>query len=92
MGAIEVGSICVKRKGREAGRKAVVIDVLENQFVLIDGVNVKRRKCNARHLVPLGEKAALKKGASHADVLGFFGAKEKPKKEKKEAKPQEKKK
>jgi large subunit ribosomal protein L14e len=93
MGAIEIGSICLKRKGREAGRKIVVVDKLEKQFVLVDGVNVRRRKCNVRHLTPVGETTGLKKGASHADVLKFFGATEKPKKvkEAKEA-PKEKKK
>lgn len=69
MPAIDVGRICLKRAGREAGRKAVVVDVLEGNFVLIDGLNVKRRKCNVRHLFPLAQKLELKKGASHEEIV-----------------------
>src|SRR3989344_5030748 len=44
-----IGKICVKLTGREAGKACVIVNNLDDNFVLIDG-NVKRRKCNIDHL------------------------------------------
>ena len=35
MPAIEVGRICVKLTGREAGRKCVIVDIMDKSFVVI---------------------------------------------------------
>jgi len=43
------GRICVKTAGRDAGLKCVIVDVLDDKFVLIDG-ETRRRKCNILHL------------------------------------------
>ncbi len=69
----EVGSLCVKLAGRDAGKKCVVVDVLDDAHVLVDG-ETRRRKCNLRHLDPLGESLDVKKGASRADVKKAFKA------------------
>jgi large subunit ribosomal protein L14e len=68
---IDVGRICVKTAGRDAGLKCVVVDVIDDNFVLIDG-ETRRRKCNILHLEPLDKTVELKKGASHADVVKAF--------------------
>ena len=68
---IEIGRICLKLAGRDAGRECVIVDVLEGNYVLIDG-NVRRRKCNIFHLEPTSKKIELKKGASHEDVKKEF--------------------
>ncbi len=68
---IDVGRICVKTAGRDAGMKCVVVEVLDDNFVLIDG-ETRRRKCNILHLEPLDKTVELKKGASHADVVKAF--------------------
>ena len=68
MGAIEVGRVCIKTKGREAGKKAVVVDI-EKGFAIIDGDGIRRRKCNPRHLFPTGQKIDVPKGAKHEDIL-----------------------
>jgi len=68
---MEIGQVCVKLAGRDAGKVCVVVDHVEKQFVLIDG-NVRRRKCNAMHLEPMDQILKLKKGASHADVTAEF--------------------
>jgi large subunit ribosomal protein L14e len=68
---IDVGRICVKTAGRDAGMKCVVVEVLDDNFVLIDG-ETRRRKCNILHLEPLDKTVELKKGASHADVAKAF--------------------
>lgn len=87
---IEVGRLCVKTAGREAGLKAVVVDIVDETFVLIDG-QVKRKRCNVVHLEPLKEKIAIKKGASHADVVKEFKKLKIEIKEKKARKPKKEK-
>lgn len=56
MKAIDVGSVCVKTAGREAGEKAVVVEMSGENFVVIEGPKVKKRKCNISHLFPTGKK------------------------------------
>jgi large subunit ribosomal protein L14e len=68
---IEIGRLAVKIAGRDAGGICVVIDVLDKNFVLIDG-QVRRRKCNIIHLEPLDNVIKVKKKASHEDVVNAF--------------------
>ncbi|MFX1450057.1 MAG: 50S ribosomal protein L14e [Promethearchaeota archaeon] len=57
MSLFGVGRICVKLAGREAGRKCVIVDVIDKNFVLVTGPksisNVKRRRSNVKQLEPL---------------------------------------
>ena len=73
MPAIEIGRICVKLKGREAGRKCVIVDIVDENFVVITGpknlTGVRRRKVNVDHIEPLDEKIDIQKGASDEQVL-----------------------
>ena len=73
MPAIEVGRICVKLAGREAGRKCVIVDIIDENFVLVTGPKqlsgVKRRRANIKHLEPLPQKVEIGKGASDEEVL-----------------------
>lgn len=80
---LEIGRICVKLAGRDAGKTAVIIDVLEEPYVLIDG-EVRRKKCNIKHLEPLDKTVDIEKNATHAEVLKVLGLKEGKKKVKKE--------
>ncbi len=72
MPSIEVGRICVKLYGREAGRKCVIVDVIDKNFVLVTGPRkvsgIKRRRTNVKHLEPTDESIDVKKGASDEDV------------------------
>lgn len=68
---IDVGRLCVKISGRDAGRKCVVVDTLNANTVLIDG-ETRRRKCNLAHIEPLKDSVDLKKGASHEEVAKLF--------------------
>lgn len=68
---MEVGRLCVKIAGRDTGKRCVIVDVLDDRFVTIDG-ETRRRKCNVKHLEPRADVLKLKKGASHADVVGEF--------------------
>lgn len=55
MASIEVGRVCVKLAGREAGEKCVIVDLIDENFVEILGSSVKNRRCNINHLEPLDE-------------------------------------
>ncbi|MGC9072342.1 MAG: 50S ribosomal protein L14e [Acidilobus sp.] len=73
MPAIEVGRVCYKVRGREAGRKCVIVDIVDESTVLITGpkqlTGVKRRRANVKHIVPLDKLVKIEKGASDEDVL-----------------------
>ena len=68
---MEIGRLCVKIAGRDAGLKCVIVDIDDKGFLLIDG-QTRRRKCNPRHLEPLNQTLELKKGAAHTLVVGAF--------------------
>lgn len=71
--AIEVGRICLKLNGREAGRKCVIVDVIDKNFVLITGpknlTGVKRRRVNINHIEPLEDKISVKRGVSDEEIM-----------------------
>ncbi|ACX72866.1 conserved hypothetical protein [Methanocaldococcus vulcanius M7] len=67
MPAVEVGRVCIKTAGREAGQICVIVDVLDKNFVVVDGL-VKRRRCNIKHLEPTEKKVDIQKGASTEEV------------------------
>ncbi|MEM1642348.1 MAG: 50S ribosomal protein L14e [Desulfurococcaceae archaeon] len=73
MPAIEIGRICVKVTGREAGRKCIIVDIIDENFVLVTGPKslsgVKRRRANIRHLEPTDKVISIPRGASDEDVL-----------------------
>ena len=68
---IEIGRLCVKTAGRDAGLKCAVVDILDDKYVLIDG-ETRRRKCNILHLEPLKEVIKIKKNASHEVIKKEF--------------------
>lgn len=65
---IKIGRLCMKIAGRDAGKHCLIVEVLDNKNVLIDG-ETRRRKCNLNHLEPLDKVAKLKKSASHYAVV-----------------------
>ncbi len=67
----EIGQLCVKIAGRDAGCKCVIIDTLDDKYVLIDG-ETRRRKCNISHLEPLDKAIKIKKKASHDEIKKEF--------------------
>lgn len=66
---MEIGQVCIKTKGRSAGRKVVVISGVEDGRVLIDGLRVKRKKCNILHLFPTNKTIKVSKDATHDEVV-----------------------
>ncbi len=76
MPAIEIGRLCVKLTGREAGKKCVVVDVVDKNFVLVTGPQsvsgVRRRRVNINHIEPLEVGIEIKRGASDDDVTSVL--------------------
>jgi large subunit ribosomal protein L14e len=72
MPAIEVGRICVKVTGREAGKKCVITDVMDKSFILVTGpkkvTGVRRRRANINHVEPLQDKVEIKRAASDEEI------------------------
>lgn len=72
MPVIEVGRICVIIAGRRAGKKCVIVDIIDENFVLVTGPQsisgVKRRRMNIKHLEPLDKTIKISKGASDEEV------------------------
>lgn len=60
MPAIEVGRICVKIAGREAGEKCVIVEVIDDNYVEVVGSTIKNRKCNIKHLEPVDQTIEIK--------------------------------
>jgi len=68
---IEIGRVCLKIAGRDAGKKCAVIEIVDDKSVLIDG-QTRRKKCNIIHLEPTKTKLSIKKGASHSEIVKEF--------------------
>lgn len=68
----EVGRICVKTMGREAGSYCVIVETQDTKTVLVTGPKnisgVRRRLCNIRHLEPLDSTLDIKSGADDGAV------------------------
>lgn len=81
MPAMEVGRICVKLVGREAGRKGVIVDLIDKNFVLMTGpreiTGVKRRRVNVNHIEPTDDTVAIDRGASDKAVVQALEAEKK---------------
>ncbi|HLC52518.1 MAG TPA: hypothetical protein VJI98_04710 [Candidatus Nanoarchaeia archaeon] len=71
MSLFKVGRLCMKLAGRDAGQKCVVVETLDDAYVIIDG-STRRRKVNIKHLEPLNQILSLKNKASHTEVETIF--------------------
>lgn len=64
---MEIGQLCMKIAGRDAGKIGVIIKIIDKNYVLLEG-QVRRRKCNMAHLEILPEKVNVSKDAQRAEV------------------------
>jgi large subunit ribosomal protein L14e len=71
---MEIGRVCVRIAGHEAGKKCVIVDVIDRTYVLVAGPEIKRKRCNIAHLEPLPQKLDIAKGASDEDIKRAFEA------------------
>lgn len=76
MPAFDVGRLCMKTQGRDAGRRCVVVDLIDKNFALVTGpkqvTGVRRRRVNVNHLTPLDEKIAIEKGATDEQIAALL--------------------
>ncbi|MHA2280618.1 MAG: 50S ribosomal protein L14e [Promethearchaeota archaeon] len=68
MSVYDIGRLCVKTMGREAGHYCVIVDIIDKNYLLIDGLKVKRRRVNYNHVEPIVDTIEIKKGAKHEEV------------------------
>ncbi len=74
--AVDIGKICVKKLGREASKKCVIVDIIDKSFVLVTGpkalTGVKRRRVNINHLEPTNSSLKIARRASDEDIIALF--------------------
>ena len=68
---MEIGRVCYKIAGRDADNLCVIVDKIDDNFVLIDG-SLRRKKCNIKHLEPTDKVLKIKKDASTEEVIKAF--------------------
>jgi large subunit ribosomal protein L14e len=77
LSSLDVGRICVKLTGREAGNRCVIVDVIDRNYVLVTGpqemTGVRRRRVNMSHLRPLDERVDIARNASDDEILKILG-------------------
>ncbi len=68
MSIAKVGRICVKLRGRNAGKHCVITEVLDDTFAEITGpkkiTGIKRKRCNIVHLELTKDEINIKKKAT----------------------------
>ncbi len=70
MALTEIGRVCIKKFGRDAGSRAVVTKVIDKNFVnVVTSSRPKERKCNISHLEFLNEKIDFKDQSALAHTL-----------------------
>ena len=67
----EVGRMCLKIAGRDSNKYCVVIDKIDNNFVMVDG-QTRRKKVNVKHLLPLTKTINIDKNAAHEKITEAF--------------------
>ena len=72
----EPGRVCLKIAGREAGKYCVIVENIDDNFVLITGpktiTRVKRRKCNIDHIEPTENKLEIDSKADDASIENLW--------------------
>ena len=64
----EVGRVILKIAGRDAGKIGVIIKVIDDKYVMIDGFT-RRKKVNKKHIIPLKKKVDIKEDANREEIL-----------------------
>ena len=76
MSGLNIGSLCIKTAGRKAGEKVIVIEIdKEKHIATIIGKNIKKKKCNLRHLMPLNKTRTVNKNISQKEAEKLIEAK-----------------
>lgn len=57
MAAIEIGRICVKKSGVDAGEEVTITKVVDDNFVMVKNKKGKESRCSILHLEPTSKSA-----------------------------------
>lgn len=72
MSVLEIGRVCLKVSGRDKGKRCVIVELIDRNYVLITGPKsisgVRRRRVNINHLRFLDEKLDIQSGASDEEI------------------------
>lgn len=72
---LEIGRVCIKKNGRDAGSRAVVTKVIDSRFVsIVTTTRPKERRCNSSHLEFLAEKIDVSDRVQLNKALGISDA------------------
>ncbi|MHC1604851.1 MAG: 50S ribosomal protein L14e [Candidatus Methanofastidiosia archaeon] len=66
---IKKGRVATKLLGREAGKLCAIVERIDRNFVLVMGPEVKKRRCNLKHLELRDKILKLKKDATDEDIV-----------------------
>lgn len=73
---LDVGRLCIKIAGREAGKVCCIVKKIDENFVIITGpreiTKVKRRRCSILHLEPLKEKISISPEAQDSEIAALY--------------------
>ncbi len=73
---VDIGRICVKIAGKDAGKYCIIVKNVDNNFVIITGpkklTGIKRKKCNINHLKLLQEKLEIKENCDDIEILNIW--------------------
>lgn len=76
MTSLDIGTVCMKVSGREAGKLCMIVKKIDKVFVEVTGpkvvTDVKRRRCNIEHLEPTEFKLDIKEGANDEEVIEAY--------------------
>lgn len=76
---LEPGRVCIKKFGRDAGSRAVILKVVDDHTVQVStGTRPKPRNCNVKHLEFLNEKVDPANKAQVDKVIGVKEPKQRP--------------
>ena len=69
---LQIGRVCIKKYGRDAGSRAVITKVIDSSFVnVVTAVRPKERRCNVSHLEFLDEVIDTSKNELVNKTLGI---------------------
>ena len=66
---IEVGRVCRKLRGKDAGKYCVIVEKIDKNSVMIEGKGMKRKKTNINHLEPLPQVLDVKKEDNNHEIV-----------------------
>ena len=68
MSVYDIGRIVVKTICRQKTKYDIIVDIIDKNYLLVDGLKVRRRRVNYNHIEPTLDLISIEKGADHTEV------------------------